>query len=173
MSVVTGTISKVLGGQMLRDVQNFVAAFDTLFGGFRARAEQTYQILKDRQTAFLVVASPEVDALREAAFFVERLAAESMPLAGLVLNRLTPAPPTGISTQAALAGAERLADDDALTAGLLELHAERLGQVNRERALRRRFAAAHPSVATATVAALATDVHDLDSLRLIASSMTA
>jgi anion-transporting ArsA/GET3 family ATPase len=173
MSVVTGTISKVLGGQMLRDVQTFVAAFDTLFGGFRARAEQTYQILKDRQTAFLVVASPEVDALREAAFFVERLAAESMPLAGLVLNRLTPAPPTGISTQAALAGAERLADDDALTAGLLELHAERLGQVNRERALRRRFAAAHPSVATATVAALATDVHDLDSLRLIASSMTA
>ncbi len=107
MSVVTNTISKVLGGQMLRDVQTFVAAFDTLFGGFRARADQTYEILKDRQTAFLVVASPDADALREAAFFVERLAAESMPLAGLVLNRLTSAPPTGISTQAALAGAER------------------------------------------------------------------
>ena len=76
-------------GQMLRDVQTFVAAFDTLFGGFRARADQTYEILKADQTAFLVVASPDADALREAAFFVERLAEESMPLAGLVLNRLT------------------------------------------------------------------------------------
>ncbi|MDQ3484096.1 MAG: AAA family ATPase, partial [Actinomycetota bacterium] len=32
MSVVTGVLSKVLGGRMLRDVQTFVAAFDTLFG---------------------------------------------------------------------------------------------------------------------------------------------
>jgi anion-transporting ArsA/GET3 family ATPase len=173
MGVVTGAISKILGGQMLRDVQTFVAAFDTLFGGFRARAEQTYRVLKDRQTAFLVVASPEADALREAAFFVERLAVESMPLAGLVLNRLTTPPPTGVSAQAALAGAERLADEDPLTAGLLYLHAERLGRVNRERTLRRRFAAAHPQVATATVAALPSDVHDLDSLRRIAASMTA
>ncbi|MEJ7629635.1 MAG: ArsA-related P-loop ATPase [Nocardioidaceae bacterium] len=171
MTIVTGAISKVLGGQMLRDVQTFVAALDTLFGGFRARADQTYQILKDRQTAFVVVASPDPDALREAAFFVERLGEEAMPLAGLVLNRLTPAPPVGISAQAALAAAERLAEEDPLTAGLLRLHAERLGRVSRERALRRRFAAAHPQVATATVAALASDVHDLDSLRQIATSM--
>ena len=40
MSMVTGAITKVLGGQMLRDVQTFVAAFDTLFGGFRARARR-------------------------------------------------------------------------------------------------------------------------------------
>lgn len=172
MSIVTGAISKVIGGHMLRDVQTFVAAFDTLFGGFRARAEDTYQVLKARQTAFLVVASPDPDALREAAFFVERLAAESMPLAGLVLNRLTVAPPNGISTQAALAGAERLADGDPLTAGLLQLHADRLGRVGRERTLRRRFAAAHPQVATATVPALATDVHDVEALRKVAASMT-
>ncbi len=172
MSMVTGAITKVLGGQMLRDVQTFVAAFDTLFGGFRARAEKTYQVLKDRQTAFLVVASPDPDALREASFFVERLDGESMPLAGLVLNRLTVAPPSGISVQGALAGVERLAADDALTAGLLRLHAERLGRVGRERMLRRRFAAAHPQVPTVTVPALASDVHDLDSLRLIADALT-
>src|SRR5262249_16805773 len=76
MSMVTGAITKVIGGQMLRDVQTFVAAFDTLFGGFRARADKTYRILKDEQTAFLVVASPDADALREAAFFVERLSEE-------------------------------------------------------------------------------------------------
>ena len=41
-------------------------------------------------TAFLVVAAPEPDALREASYFVERLSSESMPLAGLVANRTHP-----------------------------------------------------------------------------------
>ncbi len=173
MAVVTNTISKVLGGQMLRDVQTFVAAFDTLFGGFRARAESTYRVLKHKQTAFVVVASPDADALREAAFFVERLAEEEMPMAGLVLNRVTPPAAQGISAQAALAAAERLGDDDTVTAALLRLHADRLGRINTERGLRRRFAAAHPAVSTATVAALPTDVHDLVSLRTIGDSMAA
>jgi anion-transporting ArsA/GET3 family ATPase len=155
---------------MLRDVQTFVAAFDTLFGGFRARADQTYQVLKDQQTAFVVIASPDPDALREAAFFVERLDEEGMPLAGLVLNRLTGSVSAGLSAQTALAAAERLEESDAgppVTAALLRLHAERLGRINRERGLRKRFAAAHPQVATTTVTALATDVHDLDSLRQV------
>jgi anion-transporting ArsA/GET3 family ATPase len=173
VNVVTNAISKVLGGQMLQDVQTFVAAIDSLFGGFRARADKTYQILKNPQTAFLVVASPDADALREAAFFVERLDADGMPLSGLVLNRVTTAAASGISAQAALAAAERLGDEHALTSALLRLQAERLARISRERGLRRRFAAAHPSVATATVAALASDVHDLESLREIGELMTA
>jgi anion-transporting ArsA/GET3 family ATPase len=173
VNVVTNTISKVLGGQMLQDVQTFVAAIDSLFGGFRARADKTYQILKNPQTAFLVVASPDTDALREAAFFVERLDADGMPLSGLVLNRVTTAAASGISAQAALAAAEKLDDEHALTSALLRLQAERLARISRERGLRRRFAAAHPTVATATVAALASDVHDLESLREIAELMTA
>jgi anion-transporting ArsA/GET3 family ATPase len=173
MSMVTNTITKVIGGQMLRDVQTFVAAFDTLFGGFRARAEKTYGILKDPQTAFLVVASPESDALREAAFFVERLEEEAMPLAGLVLNRVTTSAAPGISAQAALAAAERLNGNEPITSALLRLHAERLGRLRREQTLRRRFAAAHPDVATVSVPALAADVHDLDSLREVSGSMVA
>jgi anion-transporting ArsA/GET3 family ATPase len=173
VNVVTNAISKVLGGQMLQDVQTFVAAIDSLFGGFRARADKTYQILKNPQTAFLVVASPDTDALREAAFFVERLDADGMPLSGLVLNRVTTAAASGISAQAALAAAEKLDDEHALTSALLRLQAERLARISRERRLRRRFAAAHPTVATATVAALASDVHDLESLREIAELMTA
>lgn len=176
MSVVTNAISKVLGGQMLRDVQTFVAAIDTLFGGFRVRAEKTYRVLKHPQTAFVVVASPDSDALREASFFVERLDEEGMPLAGLVLNRVTP-PGTGgvgaISAQAALAAAEHLDEDQKLTAALLRLHADRLARVNRERGLRRRFAVAHPTVPTTTVQALATDVHDLSSLRDVGVLMSA
>ena len=54
-----------------------------------------------------------------------------------------------------------------ITAGLLRLHAARLAVVAREQRLRQRFTAAHPDVATAVVPALATDVHDLEWLRLV------
>ncbi|GAA3373706.1 ArsA family ATPase [Streptomyces sannanensis] len=108
MSMMTGTLGKLLGGQLLRDVQTFVAAMDTMFGGFRTRADATYRLLQAPGTAFLVVAAPERDALREAAYFVERLAAEKMPLAGLVLNRVHGSGAARLSAERALAAAENL-----------------------------------------------------------------
>lgn len=110
MSMMTGTLGKLLGGQFLRDVQTFVAAMDSMFGGFRTRADATYQLLQAPGTAFLVVATPERDALREAAYFVERLAAEEMPLAGLVLNRVHGSEAARLSADGALAAAENLED---------------------------------------------------------------
>jgi anion-transporting ArsA/GET3 family ATPase len=180
--MMTSALGKVLGTQMLSDVQTFVAAFDTLFGGFRQRAQKTYRLLQAEGTAFLVVAAPEPDALREAAYFVERLHEERMPLAGLVLNRASRVPPGGLSAEQALAAAERLdSETDAetgtgtgdtdgeagLTAGLLRLHAGRMRIAAREERLRKRFTAAHPHVPTTVVPALSTDVHDLDGLRLV------
>ncbi|MET7567721.1 ArsA family ATPase [Streptomyces sp. NPDC005492] len=108
MSMMTGTLGKLLGGQLLKDVQTFVAAMDTTFGGFRTRADATYKLLQAPGTAFLVVAAPERDALREAAYFVERLAAEEMPLAGLVLNRVHGSGAARLSAERALAAAENL-----------------------------------------------------------------
>jgi anion-transporting ArsA/GET3 family ATPase len=108
MSMMTGTLGKLLGGQLLKDVQTFVAAMDTTFGGFRTRADATYKLLQAPGTAFLVVAAPERDALREAAYFVERLAAEDMPFAGLVLNRVHDSGATQLSAERALAAAEDL-----------------------------------------------------------------
>ncbi|MCP3820301.1 ArsA family ATPase [Streptomyces sp. A3M-1-3] len=122
MSMMTGTLGKLLGGQLLRDVQTFVTAMDTMFGGFRTRADATYRLLQAPGTAFLVVAAPEPDALREAAYFVERLAAEDMPLAGLVLNRVHGSGAAQLSAERALAAAEnldesRMVDQEAGKAG--------------------------------------------------------
>ncbi|MFE5597763.1 ArsA family ATPase [Streptomyces coelicoflavus] len=267
MSMMTGVLGKVLGGQFLKDVQTFVAAMDSMFGGFRTRADATYKLLQAPGTAFLVVAAPERDALREAAYFVQRLAAEDMPLAGLVLNRVHGSGADGLSAERALAAAENLEDPrivdqdggkagvrtdpanspgtqgssgtvgsapaeqapdtspeasapkaterpapgptadstaagntaagdtaaedttagdtaaagtaaagtaasettersvDALTAGLLRLHAERMHLLAREQRTRDRFTARHPEVAVTEVAALPGDVHDLAGLR--------
>ena len=169
LGIITGALTKILGAQMLRDVQSFVGALDTLFGGFRQRAQKTYQLLQADGTAFLVVAAPEPDALREAAFFVERLREERMPLAGLVVNRASPTPGGRLTAEQAVVAAERLdeAQHEGPTSGLLRLHAERSRIVARETRLRRRFTSAHPDVPTAVVPALSTDVHDLDGLRLV------
>nr|WP_243696353.1 ArsA-related P-loop ATPase [Aeromicrobium camelliae] len=172
--VVTSALSKVLGAQILADMQTFVAAFDTLFGGFRQRAEATYALLQAEGTAFLVVATPEDAAMREAAFFVERLEADAMPLAGLVVNRVHDERAGGISAADAESAAPRLAggnETDQLTADLLRVHAERMRVAGREHRVRRRFAAAHRNVPSVTVPALPTDVHDLDGLRTVGNHL--
>ena len=173
--LITNALTRILGAQVLRDLQTFVAAIDTVFGGFRQRAMKTYALLQADGTAFLVVASPEPDALREAAYFVERLSEDRMPLAGLVVNRSSPVPQGDLSADEAMAAAERLRAQDptSLTAGLLRLHADQTRLVEREGALRAGFARAHPQVATTLVPALATDVHDLRGLRRIGELLAA
>jgi anion-transporting ArsA/GET3 family ATPase len=172
------TLSKVLGGQFLGDVQTFVAALDTMFGGFRERADVTYALLKEPATAFVVVAAPERDALREATYFVDRLESEGMPLAGVVVNRLQVLAAPGLSGSRAAAAAEQLEDPEvdhggtaSLTAALLRLHADLAEVASRHEAHVRRFVAAHPGVPVSTVPASATDIHDLDGLRTVADAL--
>jgi anion-transporting ArsA/GET3 family ATPase len=170
-NVFTGALTKIIGASVLQDVSQFVAALETMFGGFRERAQATYDLLKDPGTAFVVVAAPERDALREASYFVERLATEQMPLAGLVVNRVHRSAAAGLTAERSLAAAEDL-DPDSLTAGVLRLHAERLLLSQREARLQERFTSAHPGVPVVEVAAQPGDVHDLEGLRAVGTDLS-
>ncbi|HSF99041.1 MAG TPA: ArsA-related P-loop ATPase, partial [Ornithinibacter sp.] len=211
-TIAAATISKVLGGAFLSDVQTFVAALDTMFGGFRERADLTYALLKEPATAFVVVAAPERDALREAAYFVERLESEGMPLAGVVVNRMQALAAPALSGGRATAAAEQLEDQLSenqafrggpaaeppegagrtpevgrsptqavggsptlrvadLTPALLRLHADLCSVAERHEGHVRRFVAGHPGVPMATVAASATDIHDLEGLRTVGAAL--
>ncbi|MEU9127877.1 ArsA family ATPase [Kitasatospora sp. NPDC048540] len=182
MGLLTGTLGKIFGAQLLTDIQTFVSAMDSMFGGFRERADRTYQLLKAPGTAFLVVAAPERDALREAAYFVDRLAADEMPLAGLVLNRVHSTGAAQLTAERALAAAEALEENgsqtatvqaETLAAGLLRLHAERMQIMGRERRTRDRFVSVYPDVPMVEVPALAGDVHDLAGLRTVGERLNA
>jgi len=170
-------ISKILGGQLLNDISAFVSALDTMFGGFRERATATYELLRQPGTAFVVVAAPEPDALREASYFVDRLSTEGMPLAGLVLNRTHPPATTKQLGARAEAAAEAVADAGGtgaeLAAGALRVHAERMTLATREQRLADRFTSAHPEVPVRTVPAAAGDVHDLEGLRVMGEALLA
>ena len=169
VGVFTGVLTKIIGGQVLQDVSAFVGALETMFGGFRDRAQTTYDLLKAPGTAFVVIAAPEPDALREAAYFVERLAAEQMPLAGLVVNRMHRSEAGALTAQRSLAAAESLEErsEAPMAAAVLRLHAGRVALAARERRLRDRFSSAHPLVPVVEVAAQPGDVHDLAGLRAV------
>ena len=163
------TVQKVLGAQLLTDLSGFVAALDSMFGGFRQRADETYRILQDPQTAFLLVAAPERDAVREAAYFAERLVAERMPLAGLVLNRMHTSAVGTLSAEQSEAAADALdeAGDQPLTVDALRIHAGLVRQTERELTVAATFIDAFPAVPTVSVTAQPADVHDVDGLRTI------
>jgi anion-transporting ArsA/GET3 family ATPase len=163
-------VSTILGGQMLADASAFVQAFDTMFGGFRERATATYELLRSPGTAFLVVAAPEPDALREAAYFVDRLSTEEMPLAGMVLNRTHPVL-ADLSASQARAAADGLRGAP-LAAAVLRLHADRVDLAAREDRLLARFTSAHGSVPVTRVPVVPS-VGDLDGLREIGRYLAA
>jgi anion-transporting ArsA/GET3 family ATPase len=172
-NVFTSVLTKIIGASVLQDVSQFVAALETMFGGFRERAQATYDLLKASGTAFVVVAAPERDALREASYFVERLAQERMPLAGLVVNRVHRSVIPTLTAERSVVAAETLEEsgDAPLAAAVLRLHAARMATSARELRLEERFSSAHPGVPVVEVAAQPGDVHDLDGLRAVGKDL--
>jgi anion-transporting ArsA/GET3 family ATPase len=165
--VISAVMTKILGAQIIGDVQTFVRAFEALFGGFRQRATSTFQLLSSRHSTFLVVATPQHDALREAAYFVDRLTEEGMPLSGMVLNRVHTSA-LAISPERALSLAEDLAETSAvLEVEALRRHAALMRTIETETRMMERFAATRPAVAQTQVQSLPTDVTDLTALRRI------
>ncbi|MET0694687.1 MAG: ArsA-related P-loop ATPase [Propionibacteriaceae bacterium] len=172
-SLVSSALNKVLGSQILSDLQTFVAAFEALFGGFRQRATQTFELLSSEHTTFLVVATAERDALREAAYFVDRLTEENMPLSGLVINRVHTSR-VKLSAERAMAIAEDLdPDQSAVEIEALRRHGSLMRVIEREHVLLDRFTASRPGVPLTRVESLPTDVTDLDSLRRVSALLSA
>jgi anion-transporting ArsA/GET3 family ATPase len=166
-------MDKILGAQLITDLSGFVGALDSMFGGFRERSEQTFRVLQAPETAFLVVAVPEPDAIREADYFAGRLAAERMPLAGLLLNRVhAPATPA-VSEEEAIRASAEIRAEYPVAADVLLVHAGMVARAERERENMLRFTSAHPDVAIATVTAQPVDIHDIDGLRQIGLGFSA
>ena len=84
LSVFTNVLTRIIGADVLKDLSQFVAALETMFGGFRERAQATYDLLKAPGTAFVVVAAPERDALREAFLGFEPDAVAGLDVAPLL-----------------------------------------------------------------------------------------
>jgi anion-transporting ArsA/GET3 family ATPase len=171
-SMISAAMTKILGAQIISDVQTFVRAFEALFGGFRQRATATFELLSSRHSTFLIVATPQHDALREAAYFVDRLTEEGMPLSGMVINRVHSSA-LAISPERALSLAEDLAGTSAvMEVEALRRHANLTRVIETESRMMERFASARPTVAQTQVQSLPTEVTDLAALRRVGALLS-
>jgi anion-transporting ArsA/GET3 family ATPase len=164
-TTMTRLVRRLTGSELLAEVGEFFAAFEGMYDGFKERARRVYELLKHPETAFVVVATPDRAALREAAYFSGRLAEDGMPLGALVVNRVHRSP--GIR-KVSTAARERLAAggaDARLLADLLEQHEalEQLAAGERDRIAE--LTGSLPGVDVVEVPLLADDVHDLAGLR--------
>jgi anion-transporting ArsA/GET3 family ATPase len=155
------TVSKVVGGDVVRDAITFFQAFDGMEQGFRDRAAKVLELLTHDKTAFVLVTAPRADVVDEASYFAEKLAEADIPVRALIVNRMHPRF-SDASPDAMRERARTLAGTD--LGGLYANLADFLAVSNREEA---HLAGLADKVAPAPVVRvpfLQTDVHDLDGL---------
>ncbi len=88
--VVFAVLERVTGVDLLRDLSTFFGALGGVLDGFRERAAAVKALLADPATTFLIVTSPQREAVEEAIFFRGKLREAGLPFGGLVVNRLHP-----------------------------------------------------------------------------------
>jgi anion-transporting ArsA/GET3 family ATPase len=126
-------LDELVGLDLLRDMSEFFQAFAPLFSGFRDRAVQVEQLLRDAETRFVLVSGPGEERVPDTLFFARRLGEAGLRLGPVIVNRLHPLPRAGAASKAAGGDGryllERLARADRRGVELLA------GLLGRERAL--------------------------------------
>jgi anion-transporting ArsA/GET3 family ATPase len=148
------SVSRVVGGEVVRDGVAFFTAFEGMEQGFRDRSVAMGDLLTAADTAFIVITSPRRDAIDEALYFTGRLRAASMTVDALVVNRVTPSWGDG----------PELTPEDGPLADLLTNLRELRDIARREQHYIDLVTAAAPEATPVLVPYLEGDVHDLGGL---------
>ncbi len=87
---VAKTLARFTGADVLTDLADFMTGFQGMYEGFKNRATAVRALLGQPDVGFVIVSSTSPRSVDDALYFHERLHAESMPIAGVVANRVTP-----------------------------------------------------------------------------------
>jgi len=159
---------RFLGLQFLQDLSEFFLAFESMYDGFKERAEQVVRLLRDERSGFILVAGPSGAALGEALYFHRRLREKGMPFVGFVVNRVHQDPKAAPEKKGRAAAARGPALSPTFQQHLREVYEEhRILARADARALRR--LEVDTGLVPIVVPELEKDVHDLLGLREIAS----
>jgi anion-transporting ArsA/GET3 family ATPase len=160
---------RVIGLQFLQDLSEFFLAFEGMYEGFKQRAGQVQQLLRDSASGFVVVAGPSHSSLEEAAYFHRRLSEAAMPFVSFVVNRVHP-DPAEMSTNGRAERAQKVRVRHELARPLLEVYQDQQALARAERRHIGRFEQMlrAPMV---LVAERESDVHDLRGLKDVGDSI--
>jgi anion-transporting ArsA/GET3 family ATPase len=86
--LVFSVLKRVTGIDLLRDLSEFFQSFGDMASGIGERAQRVGELLADRDSTFLLVTSPQRDAIDEAIFFRRRLRDQRLPFGGAIVNRM-------------------------------------------------------------------------------------
>jgi len=160
------TLSRVVGGDAIADAISFFQAFDGMEEGFRQRANAVDELLKSTDTAYVLVTGPRHDTIQEARYFARRLTDSGTPPVAVIVNRVHPR----FADSVRPAGRRRPAKGSA-RAELEANRAELQSVANAEVAALEPLTEQVGGVPVATVPLLATDVHDLAGLGVVADHL--
>jgi anion-transporting ArsA/GET3 family ATPase len=93
--ILFSVLKRVTGIDLLRDLSEFFQSFGDMASGIGERAERVGALLGARETTFVLVTSPQRDAIDESVFFRRRLRESRLPFGGAVVNRMTEGPADG------------------------------------------------------------------------------
>ncbi len=86
--LIESVFSRIFGAGFHEELREFLGVFSGMFGGMREHSEAVRKLLmSSANSTFLLVTSPEPQALREAAFFQGKIDELKLPFGGYVLNR--------------------------------------------------------------------------------------
>jgi anion-transporting ArsA/GET3 family ATPase len=83
-----GGLKRITGVDLISDLVTFFQLLGDMTNDFSQRAAQVEALLRSPGTAFLLVTSAARESTDEAIWFAERLDADGLPFAGVVVNRV-------------------------------------------------------------------------------------
>jgi anion-transporting ArsA/GET3 family ATPase len=86
--IVFAIFARVTGVDMLSDLSTFFRSLSGILEAFGQRTRGVAELLRDKQTTFVLVTSPEPEPAQEAIFLAERLAENGMRRGGVIVNRV-------------------------------------------------------------------------------------
>jgi hypothetical protein len=81
-------LEQATGISALAEISDFFTSMSGLFESFQGRVERAHEVLRGRETAFVLVTGPEEQVLGDAEYLSGKMAGLHMPLKGVVLNRV-------------------------------------------------------------------------------------
>lgn len=150
------SLGKIAGVEVLKEIAEFISAFEPLFHGFKARADKVNQLLQSSELGFIIVTAPSRAQIDEALSMQSEIERRRLALLGVVVNRThqaVAATPSAESCQSWF-GSAALADE-ALAA--LARHNEMVGDEHKQ-------IGRISKVPVLTARELNEDIHDLGGL---------
>jgi anion-transporting ArsA/GET3 family ATPase len=166
LEAILRTLERFTGLKLLAEVADFIGGFDGMVEGFQSRADAVRRLLRDAQTAAVLVTSAEPLTVEETIAFYRELDRAGLCVGAVVMNRTVP--------ESLLGRVRRRANPipGELRRKLREARRELELLADRDRRMAANLRAAAYGLPIAMVPAFPRDVASLESLRDIAELFT-